>query len=352
MEKHTVVAFGRMNPPTVGHQALVNAVQEHAKKVGGTAEVHLSKSQDAKKNPLSYQDKLGYAQKAFGDVVKDSPAKNPLEVLKGLHGKTDHVTMVTGSDRVEEYKALLNKYNGHPDHYTFKSINVVSAGDRDPDSEGVEGMSASKMREHAKNKSHEEFSSGLPESLKQHSHELMRKVRSGMGITESYNSLIKRIIRENQLSEGRFSSSWVSRLRSLISGETRKQNYSKQWAASLQPPEKSPGLKPRNERSQYASKRNDSLRFKDDENKVKKEEASLQESYNSFNIAKPAGYGTFMTADDMGLKIKAGFAHHPSVEEEIRELEEIENKKKKQINSFNHENFSKSKTSNQQFLSD
>ena len=349
MEKHTVVAFGRMNPPTVGHQALVNAVQEHAKKVGGTAEVHLSKSQDPKKNPLSYKDKLGYAQKAFGDVVKDSSAKNPLEVLKGLHGKTDHVTMVAGSDRVEEYKNLLNRYNGHPDHYTFKSINVVSAGDRDPDSEGVEGMSASKMREHAKNRSHEEFSSGLPESLKQHSHEMMSKVRSGMSIKESYNSLIKRIVRENQVSEGRFSSSPISHNRSLISGLTRRINFGKQWAASLQPPEKSPGLRPRDERSQYASKRNESLKFKDNENKVKKEEVSLRESYESFNIAKPAGYGTFMTADDIGLKIKAGFAHHPSVEEEIRELED---KKKKQINRFNHENFSKANKSNEQFLSD
>ncbi len=346
MEKHTVVAFGRMNPPTVGHQALVNAVQEHAKKIGGTAEVHLSKSQDPKKNPLSYKDKVSYAQKAFGDVVKDSSAKNPLEVLKGLHGKTDHVTMVAGSDRVEEYKNLLNRYNGHPDHYTFKSINVVSAGDRDPDSEGVEGMSASKMREHAKNKSHEEFSSGLPESLKQHSHEMMSRVRAGMGINEQYSSIIKRIIYENKLSEGRFSSSSESHQRSLISGLTRRINFAKQWAASLQPPEKSPGLKPRNERSQYGAKHNTSLEFKKDENKSKK----INESYDSFKIAKPTGYGSLLTAHDMGIKMKAGFAHHPSVEEEI---EELENKKKqKQINRFNHENFSKANKSNEQFLCD
>lgn len=346
MERHTVVAFGRMNPPTVGHQALINAVQEHAKKVGGTAEVHLSKSQDAKKNPLSYKDKLGYAQKAFGNVVKDSEAKNPLDVLKSLHGKADHVTMVAGSDRVEEYKNLLNKYNGHPDHYTFKSINVVSAGDRDPDSEGVEGMSASKMREHAKAGEHEHFASGLPETLNQHSHEIMSKVRSGMGINEHFAKTIKRIIRENQLNEGRFSSSWMSRLRSLISGGTRKGNFAKQWAASLQPPEKSPGLRPRDERSQYGAKHNASLRFKGDENKMKKEETSLQESYDSFNIAKPAGYGTLMTANDMGLKIKAGFAHHPSVEEEIEEKEN-----KKEINKVNHENYGNI-TYNSRFLSE
>lgn len=346
MEKHTVVAFGRMNPPTVGHQALVNAVQEHAKKVGGAAEVHLSKSEDPKKNPLSYKDKVHYAQKAFGDVVKDSSAKNPLEVLKGLHGKTDHVTMVAGSDRVEEYKNLLNKYNGHPDHYTFKSINVVSAGSRDPDSEGVEGMSASKMREHAKSKSHEQFSGGLPETLKQHSHEIMSKVRTGMGINEQYSKTIKRIIDEKKLSEGRFSSSPESHERSLISGLTRRINFAKQWAASLQPQQKSPGLKPRNERSQYGAKHNASLQFKKDENKPKK----INESYDSLNIAKPSGYGTLMTAQDMGIKMKAGFEHHPSVEEEI---EELENKKKqKQINRFNYENISITKANNKQVLSE
>jgi nicotinic acid mononucleotide adenylyltransferase len=349
MEKHTVVAFGRMNPPTVGHQALVNAVQEHAKKVGGTAEVHLSKSEDPKKNPLSYKDKVKYAQHAFGNVVKDSSAKNPLEVLKSLHGKTDHVTMVAGDDRVEEYKKLLNRYNGHPDHYTFKSINVVSAGARDPDSEGVEGMSASKMREHAKNKSHEQFSSGLPDTLKQHSHEIMSKVRSGMGINEQFSKIIKRVIRENNLSEGRFSSSSTSHKRSLISGLTRRINFAKQWAASLQPTEKSPGLKPRNERSQYGAKHNASLQFKKDENKVKKEEVSLEESFNDFKIAKSAGYGTFLTSKDMGINIQGAFAHHPSVEEQIDELEK---KKQKQINRFNYENVSIAKATNKQILSE
>jgi len=348
MEKHTVVAFGRMNPPTVGHQALVSATQEHAKKVGGTAEVHLSKSEDPKKNPLSYKDKVHYAQKAFGNVVKDSSAKNPLEVLKSLHGKADHVTMVAGDDRVEEYKKLLNRYNGHPDHYTFKSINVVSAGARDPDSESVEGMSASKMREHAKNKSHEQFSSGLPDSLKQHSHEIMSKVRSGMGVNEQFSKIIKKVIRENNLSEGRFSASPVSHERSVISGLTRRMNFAKQWAASLQPQEKSPGLKPRNERSQYGSKHNSTLQFKKDENKVKKEETSLQESHNSFNIEKPSGYGTFMTSNEIGLKMKAGFAHHPSVEEEIKRKEE----KEKQINSVNRENFVNVNLYNSQFLSE
>lgn len=271
MERHVVVAFGRMNPPTTGHQALVDAVNAHAKKVGGTAEVHLSKSQDPKKNPLSYKDKLGYAQKAFGNVVKDSDAKNPLEVLKGLHGKADHVTMVAGDDRVEEYKNLLNKYNGHPDHYTFKSINVVSAGARDPDSEGVEGMSASKMREHAKNKNHEKFASGLPDSLKDSSPEIMGKVRSGMGINENYAKIIKRVIYENRLDEGTFSKSFNSRDRSLISGLARKLRFGKEYASGATGPqrqEKSVGGRPRDIKSNTASNHNHHVEFDSNKQKV------------------------------------------------------------------------------------
>ena len=185
-ERHAIVAFGRMNPPTTGHEALVNKVKEHAARVSGDAHVYLSHSQDAKKNPLSYEHKIGYAKQVFGDTIKKSPAKNPLEALKDLHKQGyHHVTMVAGSDRVNEYKTLLHKYNGHPDHYNFKSINVVSAGERDPDSESVSGMSASKMRAHAKSNNHEGFKSGLPNSLKQHSKQIMNHVRSGMNISEA-----------------------------------------------------------------------------------------------------------------------------------------------------------------------
>ena len=89
----------------------------------------------------------------------------------------------------------------------------------------------------------------------------------------------------------------------------------------LQPTEKSPGLKPRNERSRYGAKHNASLQFKKDENKVKKEEVSLEESFNDFKIVKSAGYGSFLMSKDMGINMQGAFAHHPSVEEEIKELE-------------------------------
>ena len=187
-ERHAVVAFGRMNPPTTGHEALVNKVKEHAARVGGDSHIILSHSQDKKKNPLSYPHKLQYAQHAFGDVVKETPSTvvTPVNALTHLHKQGyQHVTMVAGSDRVDAYKELLHKYNGHPDHYNFKSIHVVSAGERDPDSEGVSGMSASKMREHAKTSNHEGFKSGLPDSLKKHSKEIMHHVRTGMNISEA-----------------------------------------------------------------------------------------------------------------------------------------------------------------------
>lgn len=300
--RHAVVAFGRMNPPTSGHAALIDHVKAHAEANNADAHVFLSHTQDKKKNPLSYETKLGYAQKAFGDVVKKSEAKSPLEALKQLHGKYDHVTMVAGSDRVDEYKNLLNKYNGHPDHYKFKSIKVVSAGDRDPDAEGVLGMSASKMREHAKNNDHESFSSGLPDALKPHSHELMQHVRSGMNLKESYALVYARvppkpkekgpINRENK-------SGTLEYLKQLMVGikNSRAANDSK---PNHKVNRKVVGM--------YAGD-------------MDKHKSALTESYDSFNIAKPTGYGTFMTAADLGIKIQGGFAHHPSIQKQIMEKE-------------------------------
>lgn len=303
--KHAVVAFGRMNPPTVGHAALVDAVKSHAEEHGAEPHVFLSHSQDAKKNPLSYDKKIGYAQKAFGSVVKKSDAKNPLQALKSLHGKYDHVTVVAGSDRTDEYKSLLNKYNGHPDHYSFKSINVVSAGQRDPDAEGVSGMSASKMREHAKNQDHESFKSGLPDSIKQHSKELMQHVRSGMNLKEAYSPVYAparpRIKEKGPLTRENKSGA-LEYLKQLVVGIENKR-------AAQNP--------------KINRKVNDKIvgMYAGDTNKNKK---ALTESYDSFNIAKPAGYGTFLTAADLGIKIQGGFAHHPSVQKQIMEKEGCE----------------------------
>lgn len=175
--KHVVATFGRMNPPTTGHEKLVNHVKKLAEKHGGEAHVYLSHSHDAKKNPLSYEHKHKLAHEAFGNVVKHTPKEHAhmLGIAKHLNGKADHLHFVVGSDRVEEAKKKLHQYNGKD--YHFKSIHVHSAGERDPDADDTSGMSASKMRAHAHAGEHEHFKAGLPDKLKHKSHEIMKHVR-------------------------------------------------------------------------------------------------------------------------------------------------------------------------------
>ena len=162
--KKIVFTFGRMNPPTVGHQKLVDKVNAVAKSNGADARVYLSHTQNNKKDPLDYTAKYNLAKKAFGPTVFKSNSKTIIQILQELEkgGYTD-IVMVAGSDRVPEFKALLTKYNGNA--YNFDSIDVVSAGERDPDAEGVEGMSASKLRALAKQGDFETFKTGLPKRL-------------------------------------------------------------------------------------------------------------------------------------------------------------------------------------------
>ena len=183
-EKHHVFAFGRMNPPTVGHGALVDKVKELARLNGANHSIVLSRTQDSDKNPLSPEQKLKHAQRMFPNTnISVATRENPtfMHHLKELHKQgVTHVTMVAGSDRVDEYKRLLDRYNGPGKEFNFKQINVVSAGHRDPDAEGVSGMSASKMREHAKNGNFNKFRQGLSPNIKpEHAEELYNDVRTG-----------------------------------------------------------------------------------------------------------------------------------------------------------------------------
>ena len=192
-EKHAVMAFGRMNPITVGHEKLVNKVQELAKKVGGSAHIVVSHSQDPKKNPLTAAQKLKHAKRAFPGVnvsASDKSAPNFLaQAAKLYKSGVTHFHMVGGQDRVDEYKTLLNKYNGvKGPHglFNFKNIEVHSAGDRDPDAEGVEGMSASKMRELASKGNFKEFRKGVPSKMSDaQAKDMYNDVRKGMGVNES-----------------------------------------------------------------------------------------------------------------------------------------------------------------------
>lgn len=202
-EKHAVLAFGRMNPPTTGHAKLVDKVKEVAKKVGGSHHVVLSHSQDEKKNPLSAEQKLKHAHRFFPDTnLSTSDKEHPtfLQHAAKLHkaGAT-HLHMIAGSDRVGEYEKKLAQYNGtHKGAlYNFKHIKVHSAGERDPDAEGTEGMSASKMREHAKNNNLKDFKKGIPSHVShEHAKELMHDVRKGMSIKEDFSAQIQNILIE------------------------------------------------------------------------------------------------------------------------------------------------------------
>ena len=191
-----VVTFGRMNPPTVGHEKLVNEIIKNAIAVKGTPLVYLSKTQDAKKNPLSYDDKIKFGQALFGKkILIKSQAKTIIEVFKELQKKGfKEIVMVAGSDRVNEFDTLLNKYNGKD--YTFDSIKVVSAGERDPDSDGVDGMSASKMRALAADGNSADFSKGVLSTNKSLVVSLYKAVRKGLGINEQTNFAVGQFLAE------------------------------------------------------------------------------------------------------------------------------------------------------------
>lgn len=189
-DKKIVTAFGRMNPPTTGHQKLVDAVLNRAKTEDADHDIRLSHTQDAKKNPLTQEQKLHHARKMFPKVnFSGSSREHPsfIHHLKHLHSRGyTHVTMIAGSDRVEEYQKIVDKYNKEGGDFHFKSIKIQSAGQRDPDADGVEGMSASKMRQHAQEGNYHSFKAGLPSHVThEHAQELYNHVRSGMGIKES-----------------------------------------------------------------------------------------------------------------------------------------------------------------------
>ena len=186
-EKKKVIAFGRVNPVTPGHVKLFDKVRSIAKKQGADHEVILSHSQDPKKNPLSPAEKLEHAKAASPKTnlsVANSSTPTLLHHASQAHKQGyRHLTVVAGADRVPEFHALLHKYNGTEGkhgHYNFKSIKVVSAGARDPDAEGVTGMSASKMREHASSGNEKAFTSGAPKGV--NAKKMYDSVRKGMGV--------------------------------------------------------------------------------------------------------------------------------------------------------------------------
>ena len=182
--KTVVFAFGRFNPPTTGHELLVKAVKKLAQQRNADHAIYASRSQDSKKNPLSVDKKVKYLKLMFPRttfVAASEEARTFIEAAKQLNKKYKNIVMVGGSDRVQEFKRLLNTYNGKEFH--FDTIDVVSAGERDPDADDASGMSASKMRALATKGDYAEFKKGLPSTVRDiDGKRLMNDIREGMGL--------------------------------------------------------------------------------------------------------------------------------------------------------------------------
>lgn len=187
-KKTAVVAWGRMNPPTIGHQKVIDVVNQHAQKFMGDPILFLTKTQKPKTDPLSFAEKLHFAQEMFNvPVDKNTSVKTIIQMFQHLQGKGyDNVILVAGSDRVQQYQDLIDKYNNKPDTkgevpFTFANAKVVSSGERDADAEGVQGMSASKLRQFAADDDFTSFAQGVSgnETLAK---QMFARVRNGMGL--------------------------------------------------------------------------------------------------------------------------------------------------------------------------
>lgn len=186
-DKGAVFTFGRFNPPTTGHAKLVDKLKKESR--GDDVLLFTSHSNDKQKNPLNHRDKIKYLRNFFGKIVADVNARTVFEIATELHKKKyTRIKMVVGSDRVREFDTLLNKYNGvkaRHGFYKFDEINIVSAGERDPDADDVSGMSASKLRGYAEAGDFDNFKQGVPTKNKGLVQKLYNDIRKGMGIAES-----------------------------------------------------------------------------------------------------------------------------------------------------------------------
>ena len=192
-KKTAVVAWGRMNPPTIGHQKVIDVVKQNAQRYMGDPILFLSKSQKPKTDPLSFAEKLHFASEMFNiKVDRNTSVKTIIQMFQQLQGQGyANVILVAGSDRVQQYQDLIDKYNNKPDKsgeipFKFANAKVISSGERDPDAEGVAGMSASKLRQFAADDDFESFKQGVAgnETLAK---QMFARVRKGMGIEEMFN---------------------------------------------------------------------------------------------------------------------------------------------------------------------
>jgi predicted kinase len=213
-DKGAVFTFGRFNPPTTGHGKLVAKLKKESK--GDDVLLFTSHSNDKVKNPLSHRDKIKYLRSFFGKIVADVNARTVFEIATELHKKKyKRISMVVGSDRIREFETLLNKYNGvkaRHGFYKFDEINVISAGERDPDADDVSGMSASKLRGYAEKGDFDNFKLGVPTKNKGLIQKLYNDIRKGMGIAEGTlpHYMVEDLIQEGVYDPGVFKAVFFS----------------------------------------------------------------------------------------------------------------------------------------------
>ena len=184
-----VFAFGRFNPPTIGHAKLMSKVITEARSNRANHIVFASASTDKRSNPLDVNTKVKFMKKMFPKNNIKAAGGNQrtfIEVLKSYDKLYGNIIMIAGSDRTSEFQKLANTYNGRD--YNYKSIKLVSSGERDPDAEGVTGISASKMREMAKNNDYNSFKKGVTNLSDRDTRSLFSAVKKGMGIAERYEN--------------------------------------------------------------------------------------------------------------------------------------------------------------------
>lgn len=209
------IAFGRFNPPTIGHLQLMDTAAASAEQDQSDYIIVPSRSQDAKKNPLDADTKISYMRRMFPQhserIYNDSNMRTIFDVLKKAHNDGySAIRIVGGADRVKEFDKLANNYNGNL--YQFDNIEVISSGDRDPDGKGIEGVSASRMRLAAAEGDFKTFRGGLPPEVpRKEAMELFSVLRQSMGIEEVQQEEINvwevapkfdaHTLRENYISE-------------------------------------------------------------------------------------------------------------------------------------------------------
>ena len=224
------IAFGRFNPPHIGHQQLMDTAKAAADQEQGDYIIVPSRSNDPKKNPLDADTKVAFMRGMFqqhaGRIQNDVNTRTIFDVLKKAHADGyENVRIVGGADRVGEFSKLANNYNGTL--YQFNNVEVISAGDRDPDAEGVEGLSASRLRLAAAENDYKTFRSAMPDTMRPREvKDLYNTLRMSMGINEEWGiwemapKFDQQTLRENYVSKAIFRiGEWVENMNTGLVGK-------------------------------------------------------------------------------------------------------------------------------------